>query len=137
MISLFLRFLSYFPQNSGQQKCMAYMYTFSSYQVVSQLSNTYLPLHQMRTELGLLKRTVLPATNTVGALQQIQTEISSLAFGGTHWARNFVCFFFPLDSCLCSPGLYIKGQDWIWFFVVVVIFLHFFIDSAQDTCKHT
>jgi hypothetical protein len=42
----------------------------------------------MRTELGLLKRTVLPATNTVGALQQIQTEISSLAFGGTHWARN-------------------------------------------------
>ena len=82
----------------------------------------------MRTELGLLKRTVLPATNTVGALQQIQTEISSLAFGGTHWARNFVCFFFPLDSCLCSPGLYIKGQDWIWFFVVVVIFLHFFIN---------
>ena len=82
----------------------------------------------MRTELGLLKRTVLPATNTVGALQQIQTEISSLAFGGTHWARNFVCFFFPLDSCLCSPGLYIKGQDWIWFFVVVVIFLNFFIN---------
>ena len=82
----------------------------------------------MRTELGLLKRTVLPATNTVGALQQIQTEISSLAFGGTHWARNFVWFFFPLDSCLCSPGLYIKGQDWIWFFIVVVIFLHFFIN---------
>jgi hypothetical protein len=49
----------------------------------------------MGTELGLLKRPVLPATNIVGALQQIQiqTEISSLAFGGTHWARNFVCFF--------------------------------------------
>jgi hypothetical protein len=43
-------------------------------------------------------------------MQRIQTEISSLAFGGTHWARNFVCFFFPLDSCLCSPGLYIKGH---------------------------
>jgi hypothetical protein len=48
----------------------------------------------------------------------------------------FCVFFFPLDCCLCSPGLYIKGQDWICFFVVV-IFLHFFIDSAQDTCKHT
>jgi hypothetical protein len=35
-----------------------------------------------------------------------------------------LCVFFPLDCCLCSPGLYIKGQDWIWFFVVVVIFLH-------------
>ena len=81
----------------------------------------------MRTELGLLKRPVLPATNTAGALQQCQTEIASLAFGRTHWARNFLCFFFPLDCCLCSPGLYIKGQDWIWFFVVV-IFLHFFMD---------
>jgi hypothetical protein len=40
----------------------------------------------MRTELGLLKRPVLPATNTVGALQQFQTEIASLAFGRTHWA---------------------------------------------------
>jgi hypothetical protein len=100
------------------------------------LSDTYLPLHQMQTELGLLKRPVLPATNNTGALQQFQTEIASLAFGRTHWARNFV-FFSPLDCCLCSPGLYIKGQDWIWFFVVIVIFLHFFIDSAQDTCKHT
>ena len=90
----------------------------------------------MRTELGLLKRPVLPATNTAGALQQFQIEIASLAFGRTHWARNFVCFS-PLDCCLCSTGLYIKGQDWIWFFVVVIIFLHFFIDSAQDTCKHT
>jgi hypothetical protein len=32
---------------------------------------------QMRTELGLLKRHVLPATNTAGALQQFQTEIAS------------------------------------------------------------
>jgi hypothetical protein len=104
--------------------------TFSSYQVVSYM---YLPLHQMRTELGLLKIPVLPATNTAGALQQFQTEIASLAFG-----RNFA-FFSPLDCCLCSPCLYmyIKGQDWICFFVVVVIFLHFFIDSAQDTCTHT
>ena len=31
---------------------------------LKQLSDTYLPLHQMRTELGLLKRPVLPATNT-------------------------------------------------------------------------
>ena len=109
VISLFLRFLSYFPQNSGLQKYMAYMYTFSSYQVVSQLSNTYLPLHQMRTELGLLKRPVLLATNTVGALQQIQTEISSLTFGRTHWARNFVCFFsFRLLSVL--PGFVYKRR---------------------------
>jgi hypothetical protein len=58
------------------------------------LSDTYLPLHQMRTDLGLLKRPVLPATNTAGALQQFQTEIASLAFGRTHWTHNFV--FFPL-----------------------------------------
>ena len=24
-----------------------------------------------------------------------------------------LCFVSPLDWCLCSPGLYIKGQDWI------------------------
>jgi hypothetical protein len=42
---------------------------------------------------GLLKRPVLPATITAGALQQFQTEIASLAFGRTHLARNFV--FFP------------------------------------------
>ena len=36
---------------------------------------------------------VLPATNIAGTLQQFQTEIASLAFGRTHWARNFVCFF--------------------------------------------
>ena len=101
VISLFLRFLSYFPQNSGWQKYMAYMYTFSSYQVVSQFSDTYLPLHQMHTELGLLKRPVLPVTNTAGALQQFQTEIASLAFGRTHWARNFVLF--PLQIVVCAP----------------------------------
>jgi hypothetical protein len=44
-----------------------------------------------------LKRPVLPATNTMGALQQFQTEIASLAFGQTHLARNFV-FFSPLDQ---------------------------------------
>ena len=92
-----------------------------------------LPLHQMHTELGLLKRPVLPATNTAGALQQFQTEIASLAFSRIHWARNFVCFF-PLQIVVSSPGLYITGQDWISFFVL--IFLHFFIDTAQDTCKH-
>jgi hypothetical protein len=27
--------------------------------------------------------------------------------------------------------MYIKGQDWIWFFVVVVIFLHFFKNHAH------
>ena len=107
LISLFLRFPSYFPQNSGQQKYMAYMYTFSSYQVVSQLSDTYIPLHQMRTELGLLKRPVLPATNTAGALQQFQTEIASLAFGRTHWARNFVCFF-PFRLLSVLPGFVYK-----------------------------
>ena len=32
-------------------------------------------------------------THTAGALQQLQTEIASLTFGRTHWARNFVCFF--------------------------------------------
>jgi hypothetical protein len=43
--------------------------------------------------IGFVEVTVLPATNTAGALQQFQTEIASLAFGRTHWARNFVCFF--------------------------------------------
>jgi hypothetical protein len=28
-----------------------------------------------------------------------------------------LCVFSPLDCCLCSTGLYIKGQDWIWFLV--------------------
>ena len=113
--------------------------TFSSYQVVSQLSGTYLPLHQMRTELGLLKRLVLPATNTAGALQQFQTEIASLAFGrliGLVILCIFLPIYFPLDCCsLCFPGLYIKGQDWICFFVVVVIFLHFFIDLENLNLK--
>ena len=59
----------------------------------------------MRTELGLLKRPVLPAINTAGALQQFQTEIASLAFGRTHWARNFVWFFpFRLLSVLPEIG---------------------------------
>jgi hypothetical protein len=40
-------------------------------------------------------------------------------------------FFSPLDCCLCSPGLYIKGQDWIWFFVVI-IFLHFWTCYAHE-----
>jgi hypothetical protein len=90
----------------------------------------------MRTELGLLKRPILPATNTAGALQQFQKEIASLAFGRTHWARNFVFFFFTFRLLSVLPRFVYKGQDWIWFFVVV-IFLHFFIDSVQDTCKHT
>ena len=133
LISLFLQFPSYFPQNSGQQKYMAYLFKLSSRLIFE--CDTYLLLHQMRTKQGLLKRPVLTASNTAGALQQFQIEIASLAFGRTHWARNFLCFS-PLKFCPCSSGLYIKGQDWIWFFVVV-IFLHFFIDSAQDTCKHT
>ena len=83
LISLFLRFPSYLN--------MAYLFKLSSRLIVER---HLLPLHQMRTELGLLKRPVLPATNTAGALQQFQTEIASLAFGRTHLARNFV--FFPL-----------------------------------------
>jgi hypothetical protein len=46
----------------------------------------------MRTELGLLKRSVLPATNTAGALQQFQTEIASLAFGRTHDVQLIIIF---------------------------------------------
>jgi hypothetical protein len=88
----------------------------------------------MCVELGLLKRPVLPATNTVGALQQFQTEIASLTFGRTHWARNFVCFV-PFRLLSVLPGFVYKRPRLIWFFVVN--FLHFFIDSAQDTCKHT
>jgi len=76
----------------------------------------------MRTELGLLKRPVLPATNTAGALQQFQKEIASLAFGRTHWARNFVCFFLPLDCCLCSPGLYIKAKIGFGFLLLLFSF---------------
>ena len=91
----------------------------------------------MRTELGLLKRPILPATNTAGALQQFQKEIASLAFGRTHWARKiYLCGFFTFRLLSVLPRFAYKGQDWIWCFVVV-IFLHFFIDSAQDTCKHT
>jgi hypothetical protein len=52
----------------------------------------------MRTELGLLKRPVLPATNNTGVSQQFQTEIASLAFGRTHWARNFVDIVENLDE---------------------------------------
>ena len=111
---------------------MAYLFKLSSRLIIERHLST-----MASDAYGIgLKRPVLPATNTMGALQQFQTEIALLAFGRTHWVRNFV-FFPPLDCCLCSPGLYIKGQYWIWFFVVVVIFLHFFIDSAQDTCKHT
>ena len=45
-------------------------------------------------------------------------------------------FFSPLDCCLYSPGLYIKGQDWILFVVVVVvvIFLHL---TAHRTLVNT
>ena len=75
----------------------------------------------MRTELGLLKRPVLPATNTADALQQFQKEIASLVFGRTHWARNFVCFFLPLD-CLCSPGLYIKPKIGFGFLLLLFSF---------------
>ena len=99
LIRLFLRFPSYFLKIQDSKNTWP---TFSSYQVVSQLSDTYLPLHQMRTELGLLKRPILPATNTAGALQQFQTEIASLAFGRTHWARNFVVFF-SLQIVVCAP----------------------------------
>ena len=91
----------------------------------------------MRTELGLLKRPVLPATNTAGALQQCQTEIASLAFGRTHWARNFLCFFFPLDCCLCSPGLYIKGQDWIWLLLLLFSFTSLLTQHRTLVNTHT
>ena len=103
---------------------MAYLFKLSSRLIIERHLST-----MASDAYGIgLKRPVLPATNTMGALQQFQTEIASLAFGRTHWARNCVRFFSPLNCCLCSPGLYIKGQDWIWFFVVVVIFLHFFIN---------
>ena len=46
-------------------------------------------------------------------------KLLHLAFGRTHWARNFV-FFSPLDCCLCSPDLYLKGQDWIWFLLLLL-----------------
>jgi hypothetical protein len=38
-------------------------------------------------------------------------------------------FFFPLDCFLCSPSLYIKGHNLIWFFVVVIFI--FFIHDVQ------
>ena len=106
---------------------MAYLFKLSS----RLIAERHLPtIASDAYGIGFFEETRIPATNTAGALQQFQTEIASLSFGRTHWARNFVCFS-PLDCCLCLPGLYIKGQDWIWIFVVVVIFLHFFIDSAQ------
>ena len=64
---------------------------------------------------------VLPATNIAGTLQQFQTEIASLAFGRTHWARNFV-FFLPLDCCRCFPGLYIKAKIGFGFLLLLFSF---------------
>ena len=69
---------------------MAYLFNLSSRLIVER---HLLSIASDAYELCLLKRAVLPATNTAGALQQFQTEIASLAFGRTHWARNFVCFF--------------------------------------------
>ena len=68
---------------------MAYLFKLSSRLIVERHLST-----MASDAYGIgLKRPVLPATNTMGALQQFQTEIASLAFGRTHWARNFVCFF--------------------------------------------
>jgi hypothetical protein len=61
----------------------------------------------MRTELGLLKRTVLPATNTVGALQQIQTEISSLILPNLAHLL-ILCVF---TSVLCGVNKEVKENN--------------------------
>jgi hypothetical protein len=50
--------------------------------------DTYLPLHQMRTELSLLKRPVLPATNTAGALQQITWKGRPCIFAILNFEEN-------------------------------------------------
>ena len=97
LISLFLRFPSHFPQNSGQQKYMAYLFKLSSRLIVER----HLPTMASDAYGIGLKRPVLPATNTMGALQQFQTEIASLAFGRTHWALTFV--FSLLQIVVCAP----------------------------------
>jgi hypothetical protein len=48
-----------------------------------------------------------------------------------------LCVFFPFRLLSVLPGfVYKRPRLDLFFVVVVVIFLHFFIDSEQDTCKH-
>ena len=56
---------------------MAYLFKLSSRLIVER----HLPTMASDAYGIGLKRPVLPATNTMGALQQLQTEIASLAFG--------------------------------------------------------
>ena len=107
---------------------MAYLFKLSSRLIVER----HLPtIASDAYGIGFVEETCSTRDQYCGCVATVSDRNFFTAFGRTHWARNFVCFF-PFRL-----GLYIKGQDWIWFFVAVVIFLHFFIDSAQDTCKHT
>ena len=99
LISLFNWFPSYFPQNSEWQKYMAYLFKLSSRVIVER----HLPtIASDAYGIGFVEE-----TNTVDALQQFQTEISSLAFGRTRWARNFV-WFFPFRLLSVLPGFVYK-----------------------------
>ena len=112
---------------------MAYLFKLSSRLIVER----HLPtIASDAYGIGFVEETRTTHDQYCGCIATVSDKNCSTRIRSNSLARNFVGFF-PLDCCLCSPGLYIKGQDWIWLFVVVVIFLHFFIDSAQDTCKQT
>ena len=99
---------------------MAYLFKLSSRLIVER----HLPTMASNAYGIGLKRPVLPATNTMGAFLQFQTEIASLAFGRTHWACNCVRLF-PFKLLSVLPGFVYKRPRLDF---VVVIFLHFFIN---------
>ena len=113
---------------------MAYLFKLTSRLIVER----HLPTMASDAYGIGLKRPVLPATNTMGALQQFKTEIASLAFGRTHWAHNCVRFS-PFKLLSVLPGFVYKRPrlDLVFCCCCYCLSLLYQFDSAQDTCKHT
>ena len=94
---------------------MAYLFKLSSRLIVER----HLPtIASDAYGIGFVEETCTIRDQYCGCIATVSdrncfTRILSNSLG------SYFCVFPPLDCCLCSPGLYIKGQDWFGFLLLI------------------
>jgi hypothetical protein len=100
---------------------MAYLFKLSSRLIVER----HLPtIASDAYGIGFVEETLTTPDHyyTAGALQCLFSFRQKLLHSHSVELIGLVilCVFSPLDCCLCSTGLYIKGQDWIGFLLLLL-----------------
>ena len=96
---------------------MAYLFNLSSRLIVER---HLLNIASDAYGIGFVEETRTTRDQYCGCIATVSDRNCFTRIWSNSLGSYFCVFFSSLDCCLCSPGLYIKGQDWIWILLLLL-----------------